>query len=193
MKHGLPILIWAFLSLGSFDASGQISIDFPSVRAIFQRDKNKNATIYISGKYTKSVDRIEAKLIAINGGADVGWATIHSNPQGGLYNGGLTTSGGWYELQVRGMKGDQQVSFNSVSPVGIGEVFLIAGQSNGQGFQNTSTFDYGAQRASDDRVNCIRYSNNGSSDTNFPYPSFSHLESDYQIAPRGQSAWSWGN
>ncbi|WP_229217135.1 sialate O-acetylesterase [Dyadobacter luteus] len=174
----------------------QVNIDYPSSRAIFQRDKNNSAIIYISGSYTKNVDRIEAKLTAINGGGNVDWRTIHSNPQGGFYSGSINSSGGWYELQVRGMLGDQQVGIQTISPIGIGEVFLIAGQSNAQGFINNrnenDNFDYGVQRANDDRVNCIDFSTTGKGSFDLPYPSFTHLESDTQVSPRGEGAWSWG-
>jgi len=191
MKYCLPFFIWFISSLATLDAFGQIDISYPSSRAIFQRDRNNNAVIYIAGKYTKSVDRIEAKFTAMNGGENINWTPIQSNPQGGFYFGNLTVKGGWYELQVRGMKGDQQIGINTLSPVGVGEVFMIAGQSNAQGFQNDN-FDYGSQRASDDRVNCVRYNNDRSPIIDLPYPEFAHIESDAQIAPRGLSAWSWG-
>jgi hypothetical protein len=178
------------------EVKAQVNIDYPTSRAIFQRDKGNSAIIYISGSYTKIVDRIEAKLTAINGGTNVDWMPIHTNPQGGFYSGSINSSGGWYELKVRAMLGDQEVGSHTVSPIGIGEVFLVAGQSNGQGFFNDSDpfrfFDYGVQRASDDRVNCINYNNHNGANFELPYPTFSHLESNAQIAPRGLSAWSWG-
>ncbi|TDE13718.1 T9SS type A sorting domain-containing protein [Dyadobacter psychrotolerans] len=192
MKYFLSLFVCIILSILSFEASGQINITYPSSRAIFQRDKNNSARIYVAGSYSKPADRIEAKLIAINGGADTDWVPIQSNPQGGFYSGSVVSSGGWYELRVRGMRGDQETESRTMSPVGIGEVFLIAGQSNAQGFQDYPNFSYGAQRANDDRVNCIAYSNNQRSDVSLPYPSFAHLESNSQISPRGQSAWSWG-
>ena len=196
MKYCLQLLACVLLILAFTDAQAQVNIDYPTSRAIFQRDKNNSAIIYISGSYTKIVDRIEAKLTPINGGRSVDWTTIHANPQGGFYNGSINSTGGWYELQVRGMRGDQQVGSHTVSPIGIGEVFMVAGQSNGQGYRNNNNpnnnFDYGAQRANDDRVSCIDYNNHNNSSSALPYPTFTHLESDTQISPRGQGAWSWG-
>lgn len=189
MKYCLPLLTWFLLSIATFDAVSQISIDYPSSRAVFQRDKINNALVYIAGSYTKSVDRIEARLVPIKGGRDTGWTTIQSNPQGGFYSGNIPGTGGWYELQVRGIKGDQEVGSRTLSPVGIGEVFMVAGQSNGQGFINKFNFDYGAQGAADDRVNCI---NNFSNNNNVSYPIFSHLDAGSMIVPRGETAWSWG-
>ena len=67
MKHYLPYLIWVGLSVISIKSFGQISIDYPTDRAVFQRDRNNSATIYISGSYTKVTDRIEADDERIQG------------------------------------------------------------------------------------------------------------------------------
>ncbi|MCE7042289.1 T9SS type A sorting domain-containing protein [Dyadobacter sp. CY312] len=192
MKYCLPLVTWVLILTAFTDVKAQLNIDYPTSRAVFQRDKNNSATIYVSGSFTKVVDRIEAKLTPINGGNNVDWITIHANPQGGFFAGSISSTGGWYNLEVRGMRGDQKVGEHSVSPIGIGEVFLIAGQSNGQGFVNKDGFDFGAQRANDDRVSCIDFNNHNSSTSALPYPSFTHLESDTQISPRGLGAWSWG-
>lgn len=52
-------------------------------------------------------------------------------------------AGGWHRLEVRVMKKDQVLSTAAVEHVGIGEVFVVAGQSNsanhGQEKQNTQT------------------------------------------------------
>ena len=176
-----------FICLGIFPAFGQVNIDYPSNRAVFQRDKNNNATIYIAGSYTKIIDRVEAILNAVNGGSSTNWITIQSNLNGGVYSGSIDATGGWYELQVRGWNGDQLVGSAQISKVGIGEVFLISGQSNAQGYNN-----YGGPGAGDDRVNCINTYNNNRPNSELDYPEFSHLDSDSYIAPRGNSAWSWG-
>jgi hypothetical protein len=196
MRYCLPLFTYILTILAFTNAEAQVTIDYPTSRAIFQRDKNNSATIYISGSFTKVVDRIEAKLTPMNGGNPIDWTTIHSNPQGGFFAGNLSSTGGWYLLEVRGMRGDQRIGEHSVSPIGIGEVFMIAGQSNGQGYKNNNNpiqnFDFGVQRANDDRVNCIDFNNHGHGTAVLPYPTFSHLEADTQISPRGQGAWSWG-
>ena len=175
------------LCLGLLPVFGQINIDYPANRAVFQRDKGNNATIYIAGSYTKIIDRVEARLNAINGGTSTNWATIQSNVQGGVYSGSIDATGGWYELQVRGWSGDQLVGSTQISRVGIGEVFLISGQSNAQGYKN-----YGGPGAGDDRVNCVNYYTEGQPNSDLSAPTFSHLDADSYIAPRGNSAWSWG-
>ncbi|GAB3180864.1 hypothetical protein GCM10027291_49150 [Telluribacter humicola] len=166
---------------------GQVSINYPKNRAVFQRDKSNSATIYIAGSYTEAADRVEAQLTPVQGGNHSGWITIQNNPQGGQFYGSMDWSGGWYTLEVRMWRGDQQVGSASVSRVGIGEVFIIAGQSNAQGYQG-----YGGPGANDDRVNTINYYNNDDPGNDLPYPEFSHLDANSFISPRGNSAWSWG-
>lgn len=193
MRHYLPYLIWVVFSTYSFTAHGQISIDFPSDRAVFQRDKGNNANIYISGSYTKPIDRVEAKITVRSAGQgfDKGWEPISdASIQGGFFAGHLPAQGGWYRLEVRGWKGDQLVDTKSVEHVGVGEVFLIAGQSNAQGY---SGGQYNNQGAQDDRVNAINHYNIGDSPFTLPErPSFHHIDANSSISPRGPAAWAWG-
>ncbi|MPR33924.1 T9SS type A sorting domain-containing protein [Salmonirosea aquatica] len=183
----LLLVTWVTLtSIWAKEAYGQVSITWPTSRTVLQRDKNNSATVYIRGTYARTVDRVEVQLRAINGGATSGWITIQNNPQGGSYAGQIDWTGGWYEMEVRGWWGDQFVGSSTLDRVGIGEVFLLAGQSNAQGY-----LGYGGPGAGDDRVNCINYYNLDPP-SDLPKPEFVHLNSDSYISPRGNSAWAWG-
>ncbi len=183
----LILVTWvAILGIVQTDAYAQLSISYPANRTVLQRDKNNSATVYIRGTYAVPIERVEVQLRAINGGNTSGWMNIQSNPQGGSYAGQVDWSGGWYEMEVRAWRGDQVVASSTLSRFGIGEVFLIAGQSNSQGYQN-----YGGPGASDDRVNTINYYN-VTSNNELPQPSFDHLNADSYISPRGNSAWAYG-
>jgi hypothetical protein len=194
MKQFLHLFFCAsiILCLTSFTAFGQISIDYPTNRAIFQRDKNNTATIYIAGSYTQIIDRVEAKLNAINGGSSTNWTTIQPNVQGGVFSGSIDAVGGWYQLEVRGWNGTELVASTQLEKVGIGEVFMISGQSNAGQINPEDSKGTVGPGASDDRVNCVNANNSGNSNTDLSYPQFSHLNSDSYISPRGNFAWSWG-
>ena len=183
-------MIWVawviILGFGRADAYAQISISYPANRTVLQRDNNNSATVYIRGTYTVPIDRVEVQLRALNGGKTSGWMNVQNNPQGGSFAGQVDWSGGWYELEIRGWWGDQVVGSSTLPRFGIGEVFLIAGQSNAQGYQN-----YGGPGASDDRVNTVNYYN-VTSNNDLPQPSFDHLNADSYISPRGNSAWAYG-
>ncbi|UFH55135.1 T9SS type A sorting domain-containing protein [Spirosoma sp. KNUC1025] len=169
----------------------QIQVSFPTSRAVFQRDKSNQATIRITGYYTNALTRIEARLQARDGqGVSTDWRTIQDNATGGVYAGDISGNGGWYNLEVRGMNGSQQVgNTTTIERVGIGEVFIIAGQSNGQGIHQSSP------NPGNDRVNCVNYQYPGDGFPNDPpTPVFTKLDNSpgFIISPRGVGSWCWG-
>jgi hypothetical protein len=191
MKHiSLACYLAVWLLLPTL-LMAQIQVSFPTTRAVFQRNNANQAIIRITGYYTATITQVQARVQARNGqGTSVDWQPIQNSPGGGTYAGDLTVSGGWYDLQVRGMNGGQQVGeIITVERVGVGEVFVVAGQSNAQGVH------YSAPISTDDRVNCVnyRYPDNGFPNDP-PVPQFSHLDNGagFTIAPRGMGSWCWG-
>ncbi|GAA4467861.1 hypothetical protein GCM10023189_52270 [Nibrella saemangeumensis] len=189
-----------FLGLFAAVASGQaqngntdgsvVKITYPQSRAVFQRGNDNVSNIFISGNYYQPVDSIQARVLAeVPGqGINTDWTTVQRKPQGGVYQGPLRVFGGWYRLEVRAMSRGAVIGQDVMRKVGVGEVFIITGQSNAQGFQ-----DYGAAGAADDRVNAVAYNNvteNSLADP--PAPTFTQLNASALIGPRGQSAWCWG-
>ena len=179
------LLIYLTAALGAF---AQIQVSFPVSRAVFQRNIANNASVSITGTYATAITRIEARAEARNGqGTTTAWQTIVANPQGGLFNGTLTIQGGWYNLSVRLMRDNQEVAAQTVERVGVGEVFVVAGQSNAGEIRRDG------EAAQDDRVNCVNYRYDPAQFPNdAPTPVFSHLDGPTNIAPRGIGAWCWG-
>jgi len=179
----------------ALNASGQgngsvIKITYPESRAIFQRDVNNTSTIYLSGSYYQPIDSVQARVQVEDTyqGFSTNWATIQRNPQGSVFQGALSVKGGWYRLEVRAFANGAVVGSDVMRKIGVGEVFIITGQSNAQGFQ-----DFGAVGATDDRVNCVTYDNSRANLlTDPPAPTFQQLSAASLIGPRGQSAWCWG-
>jgi lysophospholipase L1-like esterase len=184
----LNVVLVMILSVGTLAA--QIKITFPVERAVFQRNNANQATISIGGYYTQPVDRVEARLVPVLTGQGqlVDWTVIQTSPQGGSFLGTLSGRGGWYTLEVRAFQGTTQIGRDALGRVGIGEVFLVAGQSNAQGF-----FGFGATGAADDRVNAVTWDNQNSDNTANPTLSFAQLTAEMLIGPRGRSAWCWGS
>lgn len=112
-----------------------ISLEAPGNYQVFQRNGSNQASIQISGRYVGAPTAIEARW---NGGS---WSTISASPSGGSFSGVIPNqSVGQGELEVR-FANDSAITAKSVF-VGIGEVFLCAGQSNmsGRGDTNQTPF-----------------------------------------------------
>jgi hypothetical protein len=186
MRNLILLFFLVFVNLAGF---AQITINLPLTRSVFQRDNNNTSSIYISGIYEDVIEKVEARLLPVKVGQGVAtdWTTITDKPQNGFFVGSIKGTGGWYQLQVRAWKNGAVISQSSVEKVGIGEVFLIAGQSNAEGKRN-----FGEKASVDDRVNCFDYQKIDFLDEIPPFQSFSHIERTSSIAPRGQGTWCWG-
>jgi hypothetical protein len=167
----------------------QVNITHPADRSVFQRDITGRTTLSVAGSYTQPVDRVEVRAVAVipGQGINTDWQLLQENPRGGLFQGTIRLQGGWYTLEVRGFLRNELVGRNVVPRVGVGEVFLIAGQSNAQGLR-----EFPGPGAKDDRVNYIVYDNTVNSLFDPPRPTFAQLADGANIGPRGQTPWCWG-
>ncbi len=175
----------------------QLTITFPFDGAVFQRNTSNVATLNIGGSYTGAVDKIEARLVAISGGNSLDWTPIHINPSGGTYMGSLfNVTGGWYTLEVRSILFNNVAQIISLARVGVGEVFIISGQSNVQGVENHG---HKASTDSQQRVKYISWQlpcpNVVCQNVDPPFPQFSTINSaaaGVTLSPSGISSWAWG-
>lgn len=103
-----------------------IAVSTPVAYQTYQRNGSDQADIAITGTYTGTPAAIEASF---NGGA---YATIDASPSAGTFSGTLSNqAAGQGTLTVR-FTDDTGVT-DTVANVGIGDVFLVAGQSNASG------------------------------------------------------------
>lgn len=116
-------------------ASDSLTILSPSAYQVFQRNGANQGNILISGTYTGSPTAIQARW------RGSGWSTISYNPSQGRFDGVLANRPeGQGLLEVR-FYNDKAVTA-SKEFVGIGDIFVIAGQSNASGrgrYNQTST------------------------------------------------------
>ncbi|MEA5402344.1 T9SS type A sorting domain-containing protein [Arcicella sp. DC2W] len=170
----------------------QIKITSPQNRAVYQRNQEGFSQITVSGTYATQIDKIEARLIPVEAGQGeaVDWTVIKLLPLNGNFNAVMRVKQGWYSLELRGSLNGANIGGTSrVDRVGVGEVFVIAGQSNAQGMPHIAGIG-----ATNDRVNCF----GSATDTNFGgdfyinLSPFSKLEAGSRIAPRGMNGWCWG-
>lgn len=195
----LPVVAKALLlvCLVSSTVFSQIKITSPTFQAVYQRDISGQRELTVSGTFTALMDKIEIRAVPVvqGQGVETPWQDLQVAPKGGVFMGTITLYGGWYTLEVRGIADGKVVGRDVLARVGIGEVFLIAGQSNAQGLKGKPT----PPGANDDRV---LYIDNYENDPDGRYndlltdpvpPTFSKITSDIKtMSPRGQTAWCWG-
>lgn len=129
-----------------------LSLSAPLERQVSQRTDRNQADVVVAGVVKEIADIIEAKAdlaTGIGNGQAVGWTTIAQREDivAGKFSGRISLqAGGWYTLTVRARLGEKVVAEAAISKVGVGEVFVTAGQSN------SANFSKPRQAAKDDRV-----------------------------------------
>lgn len=182
------ISLLLFLNIQTF---AQITIDFPVSRIVFQRNSSNFAQVEIAGSYSIDIEKIEARAEPVTSaqGNDTGWITIADISTKGNFHNKINVSAGWYNIQVRAIRGSQVVAFSQVNKVGVGEVFIVAGQSNAEG-QNV--YFEGNRGTTEDRVSCINYKKQDGilSEEELPFE-FSQMGDNMKVAPYNPVPWFW--
>lgn len=186
------------LLINQQQAAAQFQVLYPLTRQVVQRDNNNNGQLYVSGR-TPVADLIEAQLTPIANGQGVatGWQPIQTNTNGGLFLGTVIATGGWYTLTVRAIRSGNVVGQAIVQPVGIGEVFITAGQSNARGL-GIGDNDLGTATGrvvSIDTINHYQPAGDHplvSSADPLPVPLFKPLTAGHRVFPMAESSWGWG-
>lgn len=198
MKRILGILFCLLPTL----MAAQVSISYPHNRQVFQRNNANEANFSILGNCAVAANSVQVKLVPVqlNQGTLVDWTSLDANPVGGLFQGQVKAKGGWYTLWIRSLVNGKAVDSTSLSRIGVGENFIIAGQSNAQG----TFWRPGEKGASDDRVICANmynfvpdYNENknhrfiGNLSTDFPFTDFAQMSGQTTIGPMGLSKYYW--
>ena len=139
---------------------GEITV--PHNRQVIQRRSDNRSNIPVSLPIQGIVGKIEARAVlmpgATNVGRGTGWKTLALNPAVGAFSGVLqdVPAGGWYRVEVRALDsaGQQIGAVIRGGRVGIGEVFIIAGQSN------AASFGSPPQVPTNDKVSALRFDQN---------------------------------
>lgn len=195
---------WIFLLTFHVGIFGQsVGILYPHFRQIFQRNSLNEATFSVLGNCNENSTLVQYKLVPVEKGQGISidWSNLDEAPGGGFFQGKIKAKGGWYALWVRSM-GVNKVWQDStmLSRVGVGENFIIAGQSNAQGTKRKSN----EKGASDDRVNCANFYNFipeyntnpthkmfGERNLDFPFDNFTKMDDNATIGPTGLSQYYW--
>jgi hypothetical protein len=186
------LLICIFSSVAFSQEKSPIRITSPVFQSVYQRDEAGQREIQVTGIFTLPVEKIEVRAVPVlqGQGVETPWQTLQTAPAGGIFSGNITLIGGWYSLEVRGISDGKVIGRDVLARFGVGEVFIIAGQSNAQGLRL-----YPGPSATDDRVLYVSNYSNDTIDrlTDPTPPEFKKISRDLNVvAPRGLSAWCWG-
>jgi hypothetical protein len=203
MRRNLSLPVLLLILTTSYKSQSQVVVTFPTERAVFQRNNANEADVYIGGYITQPYQKIEVRLTPRVAGegesfpAGGGWALLDDQISAGQFYGSLHLKGGWYQLEARGVSGSGTSSIATLARVGVGEVFVVAGQSNATGGDSNPN----GPGAFYDQVNSVNFQNvDPATSTVTPYPNvqlpcpeFVHLEAGVKTAPFGNYAWCWGS
>ncbi|MFT5130045.1 MAG: hypothetical protein ACI8W8_003674 [Rhodothermales bacterium] len=152
LKTWAAIWIAVLLTTSLGFTQSALNIVSPMERQVTQRSKQNQADVVISGTLQAPADVIEAKADLAEGisrGKPVDWTVIAKGPAiaAGKFSGKLSLdAGGWYVVSVRALRDKAVIGTSKIMKVGVGEVFVTAGQSN------SANYGKPRQAATDDRV-----------------------------------------
>lgn len=180
-----------------------ITLTAPVTRQIVQRNGSNQASITVTGTYTPSgsVADIQARVKNMLGFGSVTSSWVSMSPSSGTFSHTMTVSSGYWEVDVQAVNGvGTQIGLASILRVGVGDVFITAGQSlsvnAGQTAQtvnsdniNMRSVIYGWQLANDPQVN----DGPTPGSTGSPWPAFANALQAYTGFPVGLVSCGIGN
>ncbi|MFO1092166.1 MAG: sialate O-acetylesterase [Planctomycetaceae bacterium] len=132
------VLLAAVTLATSVHAAERLAISHPLSHQVVQRDATApgagHAEVAISGTAPAGTANCAwaCRVVPIVAGAqgDVAWQPVTFDRDGESFRTSLRIpAGGWYRLELRGEDNGTVVCAGAVEPFGVGEVFVIAGQS----------------------------------------------------------------
>ncbi|HEV7378641.1 MAG TPA: T9SS C-terminal target domain-containing protein, partial [Dyadobacter sp.] len=193
----LPFLICIFtLNLSISYAQSLITVTSPVDNQVVQRDSAGFASFSLTGYIHYPFSRLEAKLAPIAGNSNPTVTTTIDNNQinQGFFSKQVVARSGWYRLTLLGYSPSGSVDSVYVERVGVGEVFLIAGNSNAMGLPDLGAKSGTVNVISFNAVNKILNLENitVAADAPMAAPVFSPIDSKNYLYPSGETSWYWG-
>jgi len=126
MKQAIIVLVgMGMMNMTAW--TNELKIAYPHPYTLFQRDTATSGVVKIRGTF--SVDKHPEKIEARLSGGD--WQIVDTRPGSNTFAGTMPVPMGQGLLEVRAV--GNAVSTASVECVGVGDLFLITGQSNADG------------------------------------------------------------
>jgi hypothetical protein len=158
------LLFLAILTSGVAAANGAapLVLSSPLDFQVFQRQDRLAGIAPVTGHVNVSTAHVQFRWSGtpIAGKLSQDWQPIACDPKTHDFNDAVQLpAGGWYRLDVRAVDGEKVIAETRIDHVGMGEVFVIAGQSNSTNYgserqsptsNKVATFDGSSWRIADD-------------------------------------------
>jgi hypothetical protein len=132
----LQLAFVLLLAISFFPAAAQdaptLTISSPLAYQVFQRTARLHGVILVHGS-ARSVTRVEARVegTSIEGPLPGRWHRLALDQAKKQFSGQLpVVAGGFYSVEIKATNSVGHPTFLTVQHIGVGEVFVIAGQSN---------------------------------------------------------------
>jgi hypothetical protein len=116
------------------DVETDLALAAPLEYQVCQRYARARGQLPLRGKVRPACDKLRVRVTgqALDGPLPDEWKNVpFDNRAARTFDTTLPEpAGGWYKVEVQGLQGDRVVAEATVDHVGIGEVFVLAGQSN---------------------------------------------------------------
>ncbi len=117
--------------------AAELTLTAPLPHQVVQRSSPGKGIVRLAGELSDEVPvkdvAIEARFV--DGKGATGWTRVGGSIAGKKFSGTVEApAGGWWTLEVRVTREGKELALGEVGPVGVGEVFVVAGQSNSANF-----------------------------------------------------------
>lgn len=132
MKHFPTFLLLALLlSLATGLHAIELTLTSPLAHQVVQRATPGKGLLRITGELSEDVSPEAAVQVrVVNETRQMSWLQVNSVKGRKIIASYEAPAGGWWTLEVRIMLNDKEIALGKVPHVGVGEVFVVAGQSN---------------------------------------------------------------
>ena len=129
---GILSIMGCILLLATCAFGSGLSIDSPLEYQVFQRSSKLEGVMKISGSAGAGCSAVKCRICgkSLKGKLDGEWFAVPADKSSGKFEKSVKVpAGGWYTVDFKAVYGGKAV-YSSLAHVGVGEVFVIAGQSN---------------------------------------------------------------
>jgi len=132
MPKSVSLVAILLLCFPAWVSAETLELFSPMDWQVVQRNDRNTGSVFVQGVLESSDASLDTVLIRFSDGSgESHWARFEAEIQGASFKGKMELpAGGWYKVEVRALANETLIAESVVEHVGVGEVFVITGQSN---------------------------------------------------------------